>query len=184
MSARLFAAIDMPARVRDALAPALQACAAHGRASHPEDLHLTLRFLGALEPAHAVAVSASLGSFLRAVPRFPVHLEGGGGFPDLQSATTLWAAAHAPDQLLERVAAGISQAVMAVGLMDDGLPFVPHVTLCRPHGGPLPPELLSQIASLPRIEPFEVDHVVLMESGTGTTPRYTRVKRFEFAPRT
>ena len=181
MTQRLFVAIDVPAPVRAALQPTLDALAPHGRAQHVEDLHLTLRFLGALDEARAAAVRASVAAFVRAVPRFRVELGGGGGFPELHAPRVLWAAAHAPGELLPRVAAGIDRAVTSIGLVGDDKGFVPHVTLCRALGpSPLGAAAVALVAALPHVATFEVDHIALMASrAEGAVPRYERVERWD-----
>ena len=136
MSARLFAALDLPAPVRDALGAFGRAAAADDfalRAVRDDALHVTLAFLGHralddIEPAcEAVRAVAA-----------PV--------PDLALGEVLWLAPRRPHVLTVEVVDGtgallalqervVAALVDAVGYEPDRRRFRPHVTVARVRHG-------------------------------------------------
>jgi RNA 2',3'-cyclic 3'-phosphodiesterase len=139
VSARLFAALDLPAPVRDALAAFGRAAAADDfalRAVRDDALHVTLAFLGHralddIEPARAAVRSAAgpvgsleLGDALWLAPRRPHVLT----VEVVDRDGTLFA-------LQERVVAAL---VDAVGYEPDRRRFRPHVTVARVRHGAAP----------------------------------------------
>jgi 2'-5' RNA ligase len=139
VSARLFAALDVPAPVRAALGAFGRAAAADDVALRPvreEALHVTLAFLGHrplddVEPAReAVRASAE-----------PV--------PELELGDVLWLSPRRPHVLtvevldpagaLARLQASVSGALAdAIGYEPESRPFRPHITVARVRHGAAP----------------------------------------------
>lgn len=149
---RLFAAVRPAGLSREVLEQAQRDLRRQGRGTfpHPDDLHLTLAFLGETERLDAAcgALETLAGS-----GRFSLTAEGLGRFGDT------WWAGTAPCPALEALAASARRALEAAGFSLEKKPFVPHITLARhyrPKSGM--PELC-----LPPV-PMEVRQVVLLES--------------------
>jgi RNA 2',3'-cyclic 3'-phosphodiesterase len=177
VSARLFAALELPAPVRTALGEFGRAAAADDfalRAVGDDALHVTLAFLGHralddIEPASAAVREAvdgpvaalSLGEPLWLAPRRPHVLtvevvDGDGALFSLQ----------------ERVVAAL---VDAVGYEPDRRRFRPHVTVARVRHGAAPRR--SGLPEAPRAE-FAGEAVVLYRSWLGGGPaRYEPLER-------
>jgi 2'-5' RNA ligase len=172
---RLFLAWMLPPETARACAALLPDADASLRRSRPEDLHVTLRFLGEVDDP------APLGRALRRVvePAFPVLLDrwlvlppGGparvlGLGPDPASTARLTAVAATLDDAL----AGAGQ-----GLRDHV--FVPHVTLLRKRaqgpGGALPdPDVLPA----PRIAGRCAALELVLSQGDHGGSRYTVLER-------
>jgi 2'-5' RNA ligase len=141
MSARLFAALDLPAGVRDQLGAYGRAAAADDFALRPvrdDALHVTLAFLGHralddIEPARE-AIRAAAGP-VNAVP--------------LALGAALWLSPRRPHVLtieledptgaLARLQAGVTEALVdAVGYAPERRRFRPHVTVARVRHGATP----------------------------------------------
>lgn len=128
---RLFAAICLSPAVRDSLADVIAAlrCQGKGTFTRPENLHLTLAFIGEtdrVEEAEAALKRAAVGG------SFSVTIEGLGSFDDL------WWGGAAENPALERLALGVQQALREVGFPIGERPWQPHVTLVRRWCGPRP----------------------------------------------
>ena len=158
---RLFVALPLPEALRARLA-AFAAGLPGARWVAPENLHVTLRFIGEVESSQARDIDASLAQ-VRA-PRFPVTLAGVDRFGSGAKVRTLWAGVAA-NPALEHLYGRIERALRNAGLPPDGRKFKPHVTLARfkaSPGGRLP-EYLALHAPF-RAEPFQAEAFVLYSS--------------------
>jgi 2'-5' RNA ligase len=164
---RSFVAVLLPDRVRAGLAAA---CAElRGRAPglgwvRADSLHLTLRFLGEVDPVmldrarEAVAVAAT------AVPPFTLTLGGLGGFPPGRAPRILWAGVAAGGDGLEALHAGLEAALVARGIPADARAFHPHVTLARSRDPRGAPGLAGALGAGPSFGTVKVAALHLMRS--------------------
>jgi 2'-5' RNA ligase len=125
-SARLFVAIDPPEAVRDALA-GIGGGLPGAKWTRPAQLHVTLRFLGAV-PVDAVPAIAER---LRGVsfPAFELVARGFGVFPSFRSPRVLWIGLS-PAAPLEQLHDDVERR-LAGAVAPDEKPFSPHLTLAR-----------------------------------------------------
>ena len=160
---RLFAALQLPDELRLALGR-LRAGIQGARWIDPQEIHLTLRFIGEVDGATADDVAMALGGV--AAPAFPVTLSGVGQFGD-GKPHTLWAGV-APCEPLKRLATKIDQALQRVGLPPEGRRYTPHVTLARMKDPPRARivEFLAE-HGLFRAAAFCADHFTLFSSHQG-----------------
>ncbi len=99
----------------------------------PENLHLTLRFIGEVEGHQAGDLDAALAQVK--ATRFPVTLVGVDRFGAGRTLRALWVGVE-PNPELDRLYRKVEQAVQAAGLAPNGRKFKPHVTLARFKGDP------------------------------------------------
>jgi 2'-5' RNA ligase len=158
---RLFVAIALPEDLRTRLAGLANGLPG-ARWVSPENLHLTLRFLGELDGGQAADVDEAL-SGLR-VPGFPLAIEGLSHFGVGRKIRQLWAGV-APNPALVRLHGKVEQAVIRSGLPPEPRKFKPHVTLARFKSSPGAKlgDYLAEYA-LFRAAPFPVDRFVLYSS--------------------
>jgi len=124
---RLFVAIDLPDSVKGEIA-ALTSRLAGVRLVFPEQLHLTLRFIGEVEEQTMLAIKDSLSSVTS--PPLTLSLSGAGYFPRGTHPRVLWIGLT-PDDLLLQLQSKIERAVQAAGIPGDARPFTPHITIAR-----------------------------------------------------
>ena len=136
-------ALPLPEQQRTGLTPLLVKCAeaAPGFAwVPPGNLHLTLRFLGRVEPGPL----AELGVRLAAIPAEPVHLALGalGTFGGRRRARVVWLGLREGQEALAALATEVEAACRASGLAPEVRPFRAHLTLgrSRARGGAHLPE--------------------------------------------
>jgi 2'-5' RNA ligase len=129
---RLFVAIALPEDLRVGLS-ALQQGVPAARWVDPDNLHLTLRFIGEADGGQARDLDTALIQ-VRA-ERFSVTLTGIDRFGQGRKSRALWAGV-APDPELDRLQRKVEQAVRAAGFAAGGRRFKPHVTLARFKGDP------------------------------------------------
>ena len=95
-----------------------------------DNLHLTLRFLGEVEPAMLEPVREAWSRPpTAAVPPFTVRLGGLGGFPSGRAPRVVWASVTAGGEELGTLYAALEAALVARGLPGESRAFHPHVTL-------------------------------------------------------
>ena len=123
---RLFTGIEIPAEVREEIAR-LRVPLPGGRWTEPENLHLTLRFVGDLDKPQAREFADGLETI--DVDAFELRLAGLGTFGG-NEPRSIWAGVE-PSAPLEALARANDRAARTAGLPPDGRPFKPHVTLAR-----------------------------------------------------
>lgn len=124
---RLFVAIDLPDDIRQSAADICRGV--HGvRWLPPEQLHLTLRFIGEVDDAVNAAIRRGLAAI--ALPPFPVSLQGVGCFPSPRRPRVLWVGLSGGTPLMQ-LQHDVETAVVAAGLPPEERPFSPHITLAR-----------------------------------------------------
>jgi 2'-5' RNA ligase len=96
--------------------------------------HLTLRFLGEIEPQ----IVPRLGSALRAAVRdraaFRLVLEGVGAFPSSDRPRVVWAGLTEGRQEVVDLADAVERALVEAEVPPADRPFSPHVTIFRVRG--------------------------------------------------
>lgn len=124
---RLFIALPLPEAVRQRLTVLCNGLPG-AKWVAPENLHLTVRFLGELDRGQAADLDGAL-SALR-VPGFDFELAGVGHYGSGRNVRVLWAGV-APNSALLRLHHRIETTVMDIGLASDTHKYRPHVTLAR-----------------------------------------------------
>ena len=129
---RSFVALDLEGDARPALEALLERLRARGGGvawTRPEALHLTLKFLGNVEPERLARLGERLAQVAATHPPFTLAVGGCGGFPTLDRPNVLWVATTAP--ALAPLAAAVDEAAAVEGFERGTRPFHPHVTLGR-----------------------------------------------------
>jgi RNA 2',3'-cyclic 3'-phosphodiesterase len=165
LSERWFLALWPDPEARAALAARLSDLIPHGaRATHPEDLHLTLAFLGPLS-------SETLGCVERAADEvrcspFALEIDSVGYFA---RARVLWCGPSSPPDALSALVADLQGRLAACGLPADPRPYRPHMTIARRAHAPASADWPSPLSWL-------AGEFVLAAGYGGPAPRY-RVRR-------
>ena len=135
MSLRAFIAVEIPHEIRQAIHE--QATVALKRTIGPlvrwvppENLHLTLKFLGDISPASVDMLTQMLRAEADAARPFEMHVGGLGSFPSLRRARVLYIGIQAGAGL-EALNHGIESACVRLGYEAEERPFSPHLTLGR-----------------------------------------------------
>lgn len=163
---RLFVALRPPPAIRDALADVMDGIAG-ARWQDDDQLHVTLRFIGAVDRPVAEDVAAALSAIHAPAPT--IAISGVGRFGQRGRSEALWAGIASPEPLaaLHRK---VDQALVRVGLEPERRAYLPHITLARLSRelrvGPEVEAWLARNAGLTS-EPFTIHHLVLYESHLG-----------------
>lgn len=127
-TARLFIAIDLPTSLREQLAALCEPVRGFAW-TRPEQLHLTLRFLGDVELAARDSLEAALARVN--VEPFVLPVAGMGSFPPRGPARVVWVGVGRGHPRLHQLRQQIDDGVLGTGLNPDLRHFQPHLTLAR-----------------------------------------------------
>lgn len=169
---RLFFGIEMPAFVQARLAE-LQTDLFGARWQWPEDMHLTLRFLGNLSGETQSRISRAMTAL--DVEPFDLRVQGVGSF----SGKVFWAGIESSEwlEILKRL---VDQRLAEVGIPGEDRDFIPHVTLARTSGSPQEVrDVFLEKHSALELAPWTVKYLTLFSSHPAESgPMYRVVERF------
>jgi RNA 2',3'-cyclic 3'-phosphodiesterase len=177
---RLFIALDLPEDVVAALDRLCDGLPGT-RWSGPEQLHLTLRFIGEVERGTFYEIGEALAGVSHAP--FELALKGLGQFPPRGAPHTLWVGVDDPGNALPSLRRRIERVLEEVGLAPERRKFTPHVTLGRFRSPPPEDRLGSYLfrRNLFRTERFPVSSFALYSSQLRPEgSRYTAEARYDF----
>lgn len=158
---RLFVAVDLPEEVKGAVSD-LTRGQTWARWIAPEQLHLTLRFIGEVDSVIFSAVRDAL-SVVR-FSSFRLALCGAGHFPPGRNARVIWVGLSPCPELIE-LQQDIELALSATGIEPEQRPFSPHITLARlRQGAPAAVQRFESEHDAFTSPPFPVDRFVLYSS--------------------
>ena len=131
---RTFIAIAMPGDVREAAASVIRELrprAAGVRWVSPENLHLTLRFLGDVEEPRIQDVFEAVNSALQGAGPFTIRTGALGAFPSLQRPRVFYVSVEGQVQALRAIQDRIEGELVGRGFPAEDRPFSPHLTIGR-----------------------------------------------------
>jgi RNA 2',3'-cyclic 3'-phosphodiesterase len=182
---RLFVALEIPAAVRENFAEllkSLRAVSPQTRWVRPENLHVTLKFIGEAPETKLAAIRRALAG-VRSDQPVALDFRGLGFFPNEKHPRVFWAGIAASANL-KALADDIDKATETIGIPREKRDFSPHLTLARFEPPRLPETLrvairekvAREFGSL-RTGRFHLIESRLKPSGA----EYTTVESFPFA---
>jgi 2'-5' RNA ligase len=99
-----------------------------------DSVHLTLKFLGEIDPSLLPGLSEGFKKAAAAHKRFLLFLRGLGAFPDLRSPRVIWCGIEGEAERLDLLQKDIEKICAAAGFPPEARPFRPHLTLGRVRG--------------------------------------------------
>jgi RNA 2',3'-cyclic 3'-phosphodiesterase len=187
---RLFVALEIPAAVRGNLAALIEEIRAADAAAtknkarwvRPENLHVTLKFIGNVDAGKLEAIRAALGE-IRSGCTVELHFRGVGFFPNEKRPRVVWAGIAASPNLAP-LAAGIDARLEKLGIARETREYAPHLTLARFDPPGISEKLLAaaQENAAREFGTVRAGEFHLFESKTRPTgAEYTRLSSFSFA---
>ena len=187
---RLFVALEIPAHVRNHLTALirelskLETSSAHKRAGwvRPENLHVTLKFIGETPPDKLVSIRGELNA-VRSDSSLELRFRGLGCFPNERRPRVLWAGMEAMPNLAS-LAGEIEERLEKLGIERDPRSFTPHLTLARFDPPGISQELRSKVRenSTHDFGSLHTSEFHLIQSKLKPTgAEYTTLQSFRFA---
>jgi len=162
---RAFLAIPLPEDVRRAAAASRDLLATEGwRFVRDEGLHVTIRFLGEVEPSRLAASDPAWREAAAGMGPLALRLKGASVFPAKRRPRVLWLGLEdeTPDRSLARLAFRMERAARAQGFPPEERPFAAHVTLARARSAAR--VVLPPVARIGDCGAFVAKRVVLFRS--------------------
>ncbi len=177
---RSFIAIDLNSPVRESLAELqkeLEKCGADVRWVKPENIHLTLKFLGDIGEQTIDSIANTVERCCRRLNAFDLEISGVGVFPAIRSPRVLWAGisgGETPKELQREIEDGAA----SLGFKRENRRFVPHLTIGRFRSSGGKRTLTDKIEQHKnnKFGSVKVDSVIIMRSDLGPKgAKYTKI---------
>lgn len=183
---RYFIAIPLPEHLKQQLAAWVDDCKSQCRFRrwvHPQDYHITLKFLGACTTEQLRRIHAALAQQAVDEPHmFELSIGMPGIFGDPKYPRVLWAGVEGDLSALNRLQRKVEQGVAAFGFQPERRPYRPHVTLARTFQGSsldLDHIHASWEAKFGSDLGWRVQSLVLYKTEFRQVPMYQIIKQFE-----
>ncbi len=131
---RIFVAILLSDEVRRALAQEVNRLRSVAPAVgwiQPENLHLTLKFLGHIPPETLARVEAGLAEAVADQRPLTLAFAGLGAFPSAERPRVIWAGVTNGAEMLVALQARVEDALARQEISREERPFHPHLTVAR-----------------------------------------------------
>jgi 2'-5' RNA ligase len=99
----------------------------------PENIHLTLRFLGGIE-TNLMERIIDLMKFIEFQP-FEIRFKGTGAFPSMRKINVIWIGLERGQEELTRISRSLESQLRKLEFPQDKKGFSPHITIARLRSG-------------------------------------------------
>jgi 2'-5' RNA ligase len=179
---RTFIAFDIPPDVLDHIRGIQAAIAAGGlamRRTPPENIHLTLQFLGNIRRKDVESIAMVMAKAARGAVPIRLRAKGLGVFPGLRRPRVLWIGLKGDTAGLMSLHHHLTAGLADLGFEKATRPFKAHLTIARARGPVNPKALLSLMerSGTDASPPFSADKMILYQSELFPAgPVYTALK--------
>ena len=181
---RVFCAIDLPREVREkVLAHTLKLREAVPEAqaswSRPDNIHLTIKFLGDIPVSRVEMLSNAAANATGAFDSFSISVQGSGAFPTRGAPRVLWIGIEDVQGQLGKLYGRLEDECAKAGFGKEARAFHPHLTLARlrkPEGA----RALAEAHKQKQFEPieFSVSELLVIRSELSSAgSKYTTISR-------
>jgi len=184
---RAFIAIELPVKIKDSLSDIQNKLKNENLKVSwvkPQNLHLTLKFLGDIPFEKLEQIKKITEAAIKASPGFKVKLEGLGVFPSLRAGRIIWVGVNQPPPELNQLAEQLEEKLTETGIPVENRDFSAHITIGRIRNCPSPSHLEKALSKIEMDMPgydweFNCERISLFESTLCPAgPTYTPLKEF------
>lgn len=183
-SIRAFICLDIPQSVKqriDALQRDLRQIGAQVSWVKPDNIHLTLKFLGDVAESRIESIRKAVEIAARATRALEIEVAGTGCFPSPRNPRVLWIGLSDMEGKLAELHRAIESELARERFPREPKKFSPHLTIGRvraPHNAALVAEELISRGFEPHN--FQADEIIVMRSDLKPTgPIYTPLARIK-----
>lgn len=131
---RTFIAIELPEEIKNrlkSLQERLKTAGADVKWVEPQNIHLTLKFLGETNDKKIKDIASVVRQVAENNPGFTMRISGLGGFPDAESPRVIWVGIAKGGEEIKAVAADLEERVAKLGIPKEKRLFSGHITIGR-----------------------------------------------------
>ena len=188
MALRCFIAIEIPEAIRGAIVSSIDSLKKAGadvKWVSPENIHITLQFLGETEEARIPLIKETLDKILLTYSPFYIKIAGVGCFPDSRRPRVIWVGAEEAQPVIN-LHGDIARGMADLGYREEERNFTPHLTIGRVKSNRNVRGLTGKIVEIRevRFSGFEVRNITLMKSELRPSgPIYSSLAEIPFGGR-
>lgn len=145
----------------------------------PENLHITLRFIGEIPKPVVEAIKEKLSTL--EFKSFTINFSGVGAFPRVEKPRVIWVGVDKGRDELSELSNRVNKLLSSLKIPKENKEFVPHLTIARVKSYPSPklPKVIMRLKDV-AIGSMKVDNVKLKKSTlTSKGPIYDTLFRVE-----
>jgi len=131
---RSFIAIELPEKIISSISKIQEDLRAYGfkiRWVRPENIHLTLKFLGNIDQADTEKVGEAITESVKGFVPFSLAAKGMGAFPSLRRPRVIWIGVSGDHEQLAGLQKRLDKKLAAIGFPEEKRLFRGHLTLGR-----------------------------------------------------
>ena len=166
---RTFIAIELPEKIIYTIRKVQEEIKSYGlkiRWVRPENIHLTLKFLGDIQAADTENVARAVSETATGYPPISLAVKGIGVFPGIKKPRVLWLGISKQLDLLTALQKTLDEKLEAMGFPKEKRPFRGHLTLGRIKSKIDPKTLHDVLKEFTQFESerFFADRIILYKS--------------------
>lgn len=131
---RAFIAIELSKNLKNALAQLqkqLRRAAADVKWVKPDNIHLTLKFLGEIDEKKLDKINLILDKIAKDNSPFQISFSSLGAFPKMSYPRIIWVGIEKGDVETKKIASELEGEVEKIGIAKENRPFSTHITIGR-----------------------------------------------------
>lgn len=172
MLLRTFIAIELPKEIKATLAELqnhLKTSGADIKWVEPENIHLTLKFLGERDEKKIQKITKTLVGVAAEKKSYLINVASLGGFPKLSSPRVIWVGIDQGDIDTKDIVKALEEEIAKVGIPKEERPFSSHITIGRTRSNINFDKFIPELAKIaktfpPKKQEFLVDKITLFKS--------------------
>ncbi|MCX5697614.1 MAG: RNA 2',3'-cyclic phosphodiesterase [Candidatus Omnitrophica bacterium] len=131
---RTFIAIELPPDIKESLGKlqaGLKQTGADVKWVNPDNIHLTLKFLGEVDDKKIIEIENILGEVAKSSKSFYINPCSIGVFPKIEFPKVIWIGIDKGDSETKVIAGKLEQSLAQIGIPKEDRPFSSHITIGR-----------------------------------------------------
>jgi len=183
---RIFIAIHIPDNIKTEISRLQNSLQSYGERigwTRPDNIHLTLKFIGDSQPQQVDAIAAALNEIAKDMQPFSFETSMPGAFPNLRRPRVLWVGVHDRLNCIGQLADLMDETLARHGVERNAFPFKPHLTIGRIREQPQKAFLQAYaIADFPNLNAQVQDFLLMQNDLRKTEKVYTVLHKTSLSP--
>ncbi len=167
---RTFIAIELPQEIKSQLAKIQKQLAtsnADAKWVEPDNIHLTLKFLGEITTEQQNQIITILKEIGTGHASFPARITSLGTFPKIDYPRVIWVGIDQGDKEIKTITRALEEKLEKIGIPKEDREFASHITIARIRSGKNRRELVKSLNNLMdklQVAEFKVEKITLFKS--------------------